>query len=286
MTVAPIRVRPVRPEAPALSGVADAAPGTVDVRPHRWLWIWVRLLGGAAVLAVVVWRLGTGPFVDGVRLVDGWSLAAAAGIAALTTVCCAWRWSLVARGLGVGISLRSAVAAYYRSQFLNTTLPGGVLGDVHRAVRHGRDVGDVGRSVRAVAGERFAGQAVQILATAIVLLVLPSPVRPFMPVVAGALLVAVVGVVLAGRVLPRGGPSRWAQAVCTLAADLRDGLLARRAWPGIVLASVLVVAGHTTTFLIAARTAGSTASPVRLLPLALIVLGDGDSGERRRLGPT
>ncbi len=55
-------------------------------------------------------------------------------------------------------------------------------------------------------------------------------------------------------------------------ADLRDGLLAPRAWPGIVLASVVVVAGHAATFLIAARTAGSTASPVRMLPLALLVL--------------
>jgi hypothetical protein len=34
----------------------------------------------------------------------------------------------------------------------------------------------------------------------------------------------------------------------------------------------VVVAGHTLTFLIAARTAGSTASPVRMVPLALLVL--------------
>jgi hypothetical protein len=39
-----------------------------------------------------------------------------------------------------------------------------------------------------------------------------------------------------------------------------------------VLASVVVVAGHAATLVIAARTAGSTASPVRLLPLALLVL--------------
>jgi hypothetical protein len=39
-----------------------------------------------------------------------------------------------------------------------------------------------------------------------------------------------------------------------------------------VLASVLIVAGHAATFLIAARTAGSTASTLRLLPLALLVL--------------
>ena len=63
--------------------------------------------------------------------------------------------------LGVDCRCRAAVAAYYRSLFLNTTLPGGVVGDVHRGVSHGRDVGDVGRGLRAVAWERSAGQVVQ-----------------------------------------------------------------------------------------------------------------------------
>ena len=72
-------------------------------------------------------------------------------------------------------ALRPAVAAYYRSQFLNATLPGGVLGDVHRAVRHGRDVGDLGGRARSVVWDRGAGQAVQVALTVLVLLVLPSP---------------------------------------------------------------------------------------------------------------
>ena len=173
----------------------------------RTVWMWGRLLGGAAVLAVLVWRLGTGPFVDAVRMINGWSLAAAAGIAALTTVCCAWRWSLVARGLGVAVPMRAAVPAYYRSQFLNTTLPGGVLGDVRRAVRHGRDVGDPNRALRAVAWERSAGQVVQIVLAITVLLVLPSPVRSSMPVIATAVVAGGLGVVLLCRALPHGGPS-------------------------------------------------------------------------------
>jgi len=238
----------------------------------RTLWMWVRLLGGATMLVVLLWRLGTGPFLDGFGMISWWSLAAAAGIAALTTVCCAWRWSLVARGLGVVVPLPAAVAAYYRSQFLNTTLPGGVLGDVHRAVRHGRDVGDLGLGLRAVAWERSAGQFVQIVLTMIVLLLLPSPVRSAMPVVATALVAGMLCAALLSRALPHGGSSRWARTQRLAAADLREGLLARRAWPGIVLASAVVVAGHAATFLIAARTAGSTASPGRLLPLALLVL--------------
>jgi len=249
--------------------VASSVTG-IEPMP-RW-WRWARLVGGAAIIAVVVCRLGSGPFVDGVRTLDGWSLVAAAGIALLTTVLCAWRWSLVARGLGVGLPLRAAVAACYRSQFLNTTLPGGVLGDVHRAVRHGRDVGDVSRSLRAVAAERVAGQVVQVVVATIVLLVLPSPVQSFMPLVAPALLVGVIGLVIVAHELPCGDSSRWARFVRTAVADLRSGLLARRSWPGVVLASVLVVAGHAATFLIAARTAGATESTLRVLPLALIVL--------------
>jgi uncharacterized membrane protein YbhN (UPF0104 family) len=42
-------------------------------------------------------------------------------------------------------------------------------------------------------------------------------------------------------------------------------------WPQLVLASVLVVAGHTATFVIAARVAGSTAPLGELVALLLVV---------------
>ncbi len=231
-----------------------------------------RLAVAGGTLAVLVWSLGTGPFLDGLRAVDGVALAAASGLAVLTTVCCAWRWRIVARGLGVDLPLGTAVAAYYRSLFLNVTLPGGVVGDVHRGISHGRDTSDVGRGLRAVAWERSAGQVVQVVLTVAVLLVVPSPVGAAMPFVAPALLAALAGVALAARVRPAAGRSRWARVRSAAARDLREGLLARRAWPAIALASALVVAGHAVTFLIAAQTAGATAPPSQMLPLALIVL--------------
>jgi uncharacterized membrane protein YbhN (UPF0104 family) len=233
---------------------------------------WVRLGLGAAVIAALVWRLGAGPFVVGLRLVDGWSLAWAVAIAAVTTASCAWRWHLVSRGLGITVPLPGAVAAYYRSQFLNLTLPFGVAGDVHRAVRHGRDVGDVGRSARAVAWERTAGQVVQLVLSVTLLLLLPSPVRGYVPAVAAGLAALALAVALVGSTLPREGRSTWARTRRAVGSDLRHGLLATRAWPGVLLASVVVVAGHTTTFLVAARTAGATASVTAMLPLALLVL--------------
>jgi hypothetical protein len=53
--------------------------------------------------------------------------------------------------------------------------------------------------------------------------------------------------------------------------DLRNGLLAPRVWPQLVLASVLVVTGHTATFVIAARVAGSTAPLGELVALLMVV---------------
>ena len=231
---------------------------------RRLVWWWVRLAAAAGTLAFLVWHLGTSPFLDGLRTVDGGALAAASGLAVLTTVCCAWRWRVVARCLGIDLPLSTAVAAYYRSLFLNVTLPGGVVGDVHRGISHGRDTSDIGRGLRAVAWERSAGQVVQLALTVAVLLVLPSPARAAMPLVAIALVAAAAGAMLVARV--------WPRLRSAAARDLRDGLLARRAWPAVALASALVVAGHAVTFLIAARTAGVTAPTSTMLPLALLVM--------------
>ncbi len=238
----------------------------------RTVWAWARLGGGAAILAILIVRLGDGPFLDGLRLSSAWSLAAAVGITGMTTLCCAWRWSLVAKALGVDVHLRTAIAAYYRSQFLNVTLPTGVLGDVHRAVRHGRDVGEMGRGVRSVAWERALGQAVQIGLIVGVLLVLPSPVRSTVPVVAVVGVVAGLGVTLVIKRTAREATGLAARIARALTDDLHNVLLVRRAWLGIVIASGVAAVGHAVIFLIALRTTGTIAPAGRALPLALIVL--------------
>lgn len=223
------------------------------------------------ILAVLAWRVGTGPLVEGLRLTTGWPLAAALAITALTTLCCAWRWRLIAGGLGVEMPLRTAVAAYYRSQFLNATLPGGVVGDVHRAVRHGRDVGDLSRSLRAVAWERTSGFVVQLVLTAGVLSLLSWPARSSVAsaAVPAAAVAVVAGVAVLLYLKGRRPTSRIGRA---FTSDLRDAVLAPRTWPGILLASTIAVLGHAAVFLIAVRATGADVSPTRLLPLALVVL--------------
>lgn len=238
----------------------------------RRTWACTRFFGAAAVFAIIVGRLGTGPFLTGLRSVSVLSLTAACGIAVLTTTCCAWRWRLVARGLGVPLRFGTALAAYYRSQFLNTALPGGILGDIHRGVRHGRDAGDLGRGLRAVAWERMAGQAVQVVVAVLVLGFFGSPVHAAMPAVLVVVAVFVIAAVLAIQATQREASGRWARGVRMVVADVRDAAAARDRWPGITGMSLIVVAGHAATFVIAARAAGVNAPVIELLPLTMLVL--------------
>jgi uncharacterized membrane protein YbhN (UPF0104 family) len=238
----------------------------------RVSWRSLRWLVGAAVLVVVLWRTGTGPFVDGLRSLDLATLAVGTALAVPITVAGAWRWHLVSRGLGVGVELGPAIASCYRAQFLNTTLPGGILGDVHRGVRHGLAAGDTGRGLRAVAWERLAGQVVQAVIAVVVLLLLPSPVRSSAPAMLAVLAAAILAVLLVGQVTPtdpRSWVGRFSRAVRD---DVRFGLLVRRAWPGVLLASTIALAGHVATYLVAARAVGVTTPTVTLLPLVMLVL--------------
>lgn len=212
---------------------------------HRML----RVLLGLVILGVVVWRVGAGSVLDALSHVGVGSVAFALLVAVPTTVCAAWRWRVVARGLGVDVPLRTAVASYYRSQLLNATVPGGVVGDVHRGWRHGRDTG-----LRAVVWERASGQAVQLAVTVVVLAALPRVLPSLgLPLLLGGLLVA-------------------ACVVLAFLPDVRRSVLARRAWPVVLVTSLVAVGGHAATFLVAAHAAGVQASVGELLPLALLAL--------------
>jgi glycosyltransferase 2 family protein len=245
-------------------------PGTL-----RGLWRWVRLAGGVLVIGLVVSRLGARPFLDGLRQVDTASVAAALTITAGTTVISAWRWRLIAAGLGLSIPLRNAVASYYRSQFLNSTLPGGVMGDLHRGLLHGRRADDVSRGLRSVAWDRAAGQVVQVTVAGVALLLLPSALRPPAGITASLLLglAVLAGVAaLVASALRRAEPAPGHRVRRALAADARAVVPDARAGTAIVITSLLVVAGHVAVFLVAAHAAGVAASTSELVSIALLVL--------------
>lgn len=253
-----------------MAGLSAVSAGTRPVL-RRLSLPTLRVAAGLVVLSLLVRQLGAAPFEEGLRAVTWPAVLAAVTLTLLTTLCCAWRWRVVARALGVDLGLRGAVGAYYRSLFLNSVLPGGVLGDVHRAVSHGRRAGDVARGVRAVAWERLWGQVIQAVVTVIVLLSLPSPVRPALPAVLIVGVIAAAGASVAVRVAADAGRPRLARAARAVVADLHDALLTPKAWPQLTVASGLVLVGHTVTFVIAARVAGCTAPLAELVALLLVV---------------
>ncbi len=91
-----------------------------------------------------------------------------------------------------------------------------------------------------------------------------------MPFVAVAAVGLALAVVLLCRLQVGGADSRWMRLRNAVVADLRNGVLRRRALPAIVLASTVAVLGYALMFLVAARTAGVTAPVSRLLPVALL----------------
>ena len=162
-------------------------------------WPRLRLIGGVLVLGVLVWRFGTGPFADAWQVTTWGSVALAVVLTALATLANAWRWRVVSRNLGVPLTTFGSVAAYYRSQFLNAVLPGGVLGDAHRGAQHGRDAGDLGSGLRATGWDRVTGQLVQAGLVVLAVALLATPLHGYTPV-------ALAGLAVGGGGPGGGGP--------------------------------------------------------------------------------
>ena len=224
---------------------------------------------GAAVVVGTVWVVGTGPLLRGLLAVSPAALLAAAALTAVATGAAAWRWRTVSFELGLPMAWSSAVAAYYRSQFVNTVLPGGVVGDVHRAFRQGTASGELPMAARAVATERVAGQLVQAVATVVVLGILGFAVPGLPGVGWGALAVAALVVAALATVVTSRRARRAARHELSL---LRSVFRTTRASLSIAAASLIVVAAHAGTFVVACLAVGIEASPRELAGLALVAL--------------
>ncbi|MGO1850276.1 lysylphosphatidylglycerol synthase transmembrane domain-containing protein [Microbacterium sp.] len=242
-------------------------PQAAAVLRSRRVRVWARPIAGAAILAAVVWRVGAEPFARGLLSMDVSSVASAVGLIAVATAASAWRWRVIAQRLGAHISLPNAIASYYRSQFLNAVLPGGVLGDVHRAVTHGTDAGSLAQAARAVAIERLTGQVALAAATAAVVLWTAPAFGPTVLVVM-AIAVAVVALLIGAMTLARRGRGiirrEW--------AHLRKGVGSGGALAQIAASSAAVLACHVTLFAVAASAVGMRLPIPQLIGISLVAL--------------
>jgi uncharacterized membrane protein YbhN (UPF0104 family) len=232
-----------------------------------WLRLTTRLVVGIGVLIAVIAHVGTGPLLHGLQSLNGGTIGAALLLTAVATAAAAWRWRVIATRLGVELRWWTAVGMYYQSQFLNTVLPGGIVGDVHRAVARGRSPESIKRTARAVAMERTAGQVVQFALALIVLACFGAEFEGYLL----ATLAIGLGVIVVALVTTAASV-RGRRALLHEARELRAGLGSVRASVQVAIASVIVIACHVATFTIATAAVGESVPPLQMLTLAFVIL--------------
>ena len=238
------------------------------VLSSRWFRLTARSLVGVGVLVAVVAQVGSEPFLRGLSSIDLRVIVITLVLSFAATIAAAWRWSVIACRLGVGLSLPEAVGRYYRSQFLNTVLPGGVVGDVDRAVAQGRNAGNVPQAARAVVIERTMGLVVQIALAVIVLAYFGSEFE-------GVLLPALgvgLAVLAVAAVATAAASARARRALRRELDELAAGVGSPSAFVQVVAASIIVVLCHVATLGVAVAAVGASVPPLRLAALALVIL--------------
>lgn len=190
-------------------------------------------------------------------------------ISVLQVLVSAWRWRYTAGRLAITLPFVVAVREYYLATFLNQVLPGGVLGDVNRAWRHGLDSGARLGAVHAVMIERLSGQLVMIsvaLGLGTWLALHQGRIAGVVSDLGGlAIAVAAVVIILLGLVA-----RFWARGrgyIHALSRDLRKALLS---WPAILVqvsSSAVVVVTYLGVFALLALGAGYWTGPVEVLIL-------------------
>ena len=236
----------------------------------------LRVLVSVLALAVVTVVVGDQALRAGTAVLAPVPVLLALLLGALWRSLAATRWLLLSRALGAPLAWPGALAEYFRSELVNQVVPGGVVGDLERARRHGSDVGLL-PAARAVFLERTVGQLVLVLATLATVLARPELLgvsagvdgRTVMVLAVVLALVAVLAVVL-------WQPWRHRQERGGEGSRLR-GLLGPLLLAALLSAGVL--ACFVALFVLAARITGVTgpdgtgqASLGLLVPAVLVVL--------------
>jgi uncharacterized protein (TIRG00374 family) len=213
------------------------------------------------------------------------------GIALLATlpqyVLSAARWRLTAERLGALLPFRVALSEYYFAVFANQILPGGVLGDAARAVRHGHTLTSrdeahrYGPAIRAVIFERASGQLVLFAFMLAGLFFWPSAPQGRAPLIeiAGVVLLVILILGMALYFLIRSSlaqsslaKSRLGIGVGGLAAEARHALFARDVILRQALYSLSVLATYLFCFYCAGRAIGISMSLVEVVALVPAIL--------------
>ncbi|MFN3825784.1 MAG: lysylphosphatidylglycerol synthase transmembrane domain-containing protein [Pseudorhodobacter sp.] len=220
-----------------------------------------RLGVSVLMLALVMWQVAPQDLWQSLRgVAPGW-LALAALALALQILLSALRWQVTARALGMDLPRRRALGEYGLAVFSNTFLPGGVLGDVTRALR-ARHLQGWRRAAASVVIERLAGQVALGLWALGAVVVWLGP-EPGGLLLAGAGLIGLMGLLALRRFAPEAGPA------------LRRSWTGAAVWPAQLGLTLAILALNIFGFWAAARAVGvdlPAFAAAFLIPLTLLVM--------------
>ncbi len=233
----------------------------------------LRIAGTLALLAATAYWVDVEAVLSELTAARWAPLLVALAISVPLMLALAWRWSFTARRMGLDMPLPVAVGEYYVSTLLNQVLPGGVLGDVGRALRGGRRQPQAkGAVARSVVLERVSGQAALWLFVVSGLFAWGADEgRRLASVVGAAVLVLGVAAVALTR-LPGFADTRAGRAWALVLTEVRRSFVERGAWAvqlGLSLASVLALVG---IYAACVQAVGIPARPSQLLFIAPVLL--------------
>jgi len=231
----------------------------------------LKLALSAGLLALLFWLVDAREIATHLARLDlGWALVAVAALV-FQILLLAWRWRFTALRLGLRMSYQHALREYYLGVFLNQLLPGGILGDVSRALRHARQTARTRRAVHAVVLERVVVQAVMVGIALVSLAAIPGLHPAIMAHWGWAIAAALLAVALGFWLLRAAVPAIRA-AILEFRGDAGRAFLPLPVLLVQLLTAILVTAANLAAYAVVARALGVDIPLATLLPLIAPVL--------------
>lgn len=259
----------------AARGVVAAVTGWRRIRRWRPRKGALRIAGTLAIVGLVAWSVDIGQAMGLLAAANHDLLLLAFGALTVQTVVSAARWKITAARLDHRFSLIVAVREYYLAQFLNQTLPGGMVGDAGRAYRARHGAGLV-RAGQAVLFERLSGQIalIGVAAPGFALTVL-VPGGPDWPTTLGTIALVIGAGLVMVPILIFGGskaPGAVGRASRDFIGAARHAIFAQDVLARQVGLSLGTVACNLVAFAACAAATGTPLEPLAVVTIVPIVL--------------
>lgn len=235
----------------------------------------LRVVGTLGLLALTALWVDVDAVLSALRRAEPLPLVAALALSVPLVLVLAGRWSFTARRMGVDMPFSVAVGEYYVSTLLNKVLPGGVLGDVGRAMRGSmRNPEAKGVAVRSVVLERVSGQIALWSIVGVGLVVWGADEGLRVASALGGLLVLAVAVVLLAPRIPGFADSRFGRGWARVMGEARQSFVDRGAWAvqlGLSVLSVVILMATYAACAAAVRVSADTSQLLMIAPVLLAV---------------